>query len=84
VGAVESLVLLADDDGCVPRAEAEKMKEIRAARREDPELVVLCDYLERGVLPLDEGMAKKVILESKRHEVIEGVLHFEPVAFPGK
>ena len=44
--------------------------------------MVLCDYLERGVLPLDEGMAK-VILESEHHEVIQGVLHFEPVAFPG-
>jgi len=32
VGAVESLVLLADDDSCVPQAEAE-MKEIRAAQR---------------------------------------------------
>ena len=35
------------------------------------------------MLPLGEGMAKRVILESERHEVIQGVLHFEHVALPG-
>ena len=35
------------------------MKEITAAQREHPELEVLCDYPEWGMLPLDELMAKK-------------------------
>ena len=35
------------------------------------------------MLPLGEGMAKRVILESEHHEVIQGVLHFEHVALPG-
>ena len=84
VGAVESLLLPSDDDSFVLRPEAEQMKEIRAAQREDPELVVLCDYLERGVLPPGEEMAKKVVLESERYEVIQEVLHFEPIACPGR
>lgn len=39
VGAVESLVLLADDDSCVPQPETKKLKEIRATQRENPDLV---------------------------------------------
>ena len=84
VGAVESLLLPSDDESAVARPEADKMNEIRMAQREDPELVVLCDYLEKDVLPPGEEMVKKVVLESERYEVIQGVLHFEPVAFPGR
>lgn len=44
----------------------------------------MCNYLELDVLPSDEKLARKVVLERDRYELINGVLHFEPSAFIGR
>ena len=41
----------------------------------------MCAYLEHGVLPADEKLAKKV---SGKYEVIQGILYFEPDFSPGR
>lgn len=43
----------------------------------------MSEYLSQGVLPTDEKLAKKVILESNKYEVIQAVLYFEPDCKPG-
>ncbi len=81
VSAVETLTLPLDES--ISQPEAEQMQLIGAAQREDPELLALFGYLEQGALPSEETVARRTVLESEHYEVIQGVLHFEPVAFPG-
>ncbi len=82
VSAVETLTLPLDES--ISQPEAEQMQLIGAAQREDPELLVFFGYLEQGALPSEETVARRTVLESEHYEVIQGVLHFEPVAFPGR
>ena len=67
----------------IPAPEAEKLAKIRSSQKEDSSLVVLCDYLEHGVLPVEKS-AKKLILESRHFEVIQGVLYYEPPTISGR
>ena len=64
--------------------DTEKVGEIREAQKGDAALVVMCVYLEHGVLPADEKLAKKVVMESGKYEVIQGILYFEPDFSPGR
>ena len=41
-------------------------------------------YLEHAVLPADERTAQRVVLESKRYEMIDGILHHEDPLHPGQ
>ena len=41
-------------------------------------------YLERGALPIDGQTAKRVVLESKQFELIDGLLHREDPSCPGR
>ena len=45
----------------------------------DPDLALYLSYLESNTSPDDEGVAKRIILESRRIEVIDGVLYREDV-----
>ncbi len=80
VSAMEMLTLPMDES--ISQPEAGQMQLIGAAQREDPELLALFGYLEQGALPSEETVARRTVLESEHYEVIQGVLHFEPVAFP--
>ena len=84
MNAVETLVVDAEYDMSIPRPESEGMKKIKSSQREDPDVKALCDYVEKQVLPTDEKVARRIVLESEHYEVIQGVLHYEPSAFPGR
>ena len=58
----------------------ESLTEIRELQLKDPELAVYITYLEQKVLPENDSVAKRIVLESKRMELIDGVLHREDVA----
>ena len=57
----------------------ESLTEIRELQLKDPELAVYITYLEQKVLPENDSVAKRIVLESKRMELIDGVLHREDV-----
>ena len=56
---------------------AKSSQEIRVCQMKDSDLLPYFQYLEDGLLPVDEKDAKKVVLESRKFEVIDGVLQFE-------
>ena len=70
--------------GCSEENYDVKLKNNSAAVHElqwkDPNLVVYFSYLEQQVLPEDDSVSKRIVLESKRMEVIDGVLHREDVS----
>ena len=66
------------------RPEAARLAGIRDLQRKDLSLIAMCDYLERGFLPIDEKEAKKLVLESRCYDVIQGVLYYEPPTIPGR
>ena len=37
---------------------------------------VLVDYMEQGVLPSDERLAKKTVVESSQFSLMDGILYF--------
>ena len=84
VNSVETLTFVDGEEEAIPRPEVEQMAQVQAAQREDPELRVLCQYLESDVLPTDEKEARRTVIESDRYELIHGVLHYEPPAFIGR
>ncbi len=71
-------------DESISQPEAEQMQLIEVAQREDPELLAPFGYLEQGALPSEEMVARRTVLDAEHYEVIQGVLHFEPVAVPGR
>ena len=58
------------------------MSEIHALQQ-NPDLVSFFEYLEQGIIPTDDKVARKLVMECKKYELIDGVLHFENPAFPG-
>ena len=62
----------------------ESRDEIRKLQGQDDDLVRYVKYLERGSLPPDNQSAKKVVLESKNFELIDGLLHHEDPVCPGR
>ena len=64
VNLVETLPSVDSEEEAIPRPEVEQMTNLKAAQREDPEMRVLCQYLESDVLPTDEKEARCIVLES--------------------
>ena len=60
------------------------MAEVCTLQQEDPDLAPMLNYLTDGSLPSDEKTARKVLLESKQFDLLDGVLHHENPAFPGR
>ena len=58
--------------------------ELQAKQKSDPELAAMINYLTEGVLPADDKFAKRIVFESSRYEMIDGILNFENPAFPGR
>ena len=51
---------------------------------EDPKLGLMVRYLTDGTLPLNQGVARRVVLESKQFSLLDGVLHFEDRMHSGR
>ena len=58
----------------------ESLAEIRELQLKDPDLTIYFTYLEQNVLPEDDNVAKRKVMESKRMKLIDGVLHREDVS----
>ena len=50
------------------------LKEVREMQLKDPDLALYVTYLECHTLP-DDRVAKRIVLESRRMEIIDGVLY---------
>ena len=64
------------DCDCIQRAS----QEIRELQLKDNDLLPYFQYLEEGKLPEDERNARRIVLESEKMEVIDGVLHHDNAA----
>ena len=65
-------------------AEKESLKEVREMQLTDPDLALYIAYLECHSLPDDDRVAKRIVLESRRMEIIDGVLYREDVSNCGR
>ena len=72
------------DDQVVDVKLNESLEKIREVQLKDPDLALYFAYLECHTLPEDESIAKRIVLESKRLEVIDQVLHREDTSDPGR
>ena len=62
----------------------ESLKEVREMQLKDPDLSLYLSYLECHSLPDDDHVAKRIVLESRRMEIIDGVLYREDVSNSGR
>jgi len=61
------------------------MDKVQESQRDDPELLILIDYLERQVSLEDPVAARRVAAQAvKRYYVIDGILYFEDSVVPGR
>ena len=63
------------------RENNESMKEgsIRGSQLKDPNLKLIIDYLENGMLPQDKERARELVLGSSSYQLLDGILyHVEP------
>ena len=65
-------------------ADKESLKEVREMQLKDPDLALYIAYLECHSLPDDDRVAKRIVLESRRMEIIDGVLYREDVSNCGR
>ena len=61
---------------CIQKAS----QELRESQMKDDDLLPYFQYLEEGKLPENEQNARRVVLESEKMEVIDGVLHHDSAA----
>jgi len=64
------------DDQCLMT-----LDQLRDSQLEDTELAVMMLYLREGILPDDDKQSRKIVLESKNFELVEGTLYHENPAF---
>ena len=62
----------------------ESNKEIRQMQMEDVDLQPYMKYHSHCLLPEDQNVARKIVLESQHYEMIDGVLHHENPNEPGR
>lgn len=55
---------------------ASPTSEISVLQHKDPSLRLILLYLEKQELPTDENKARRLVLESDRFNIIDGVLYF--------
>ena len=60
------------------------LEEVRRLQREDSHCSELTAYLTNRVLPDDELTHRRIVLESKQFQVVDGVLYHENPAFPDR
>ena len=60
------------------------LEEVIKCQMEDSDMSAMITYLQDGTLPEDQNKSRRIVLESKQFEVVEGVLYHENSAFPGR
>ena len=56
--------------------------DIKRLQHLDPELAHILDYHEQGILPAEETLARRLVLEAELYEVVDGVLFFVSPSSP--
>ena len=56
-------------------AEKDSLEEVCEMQLKDPDLALYITYLECRSLPDDDRVAKRIVLESRRMEIIDGILY---------
>ena len=64
-------------------ATQQKLRELSALQKSCEELKPMFLYLADGILPDDEKVARRIILESRHFDLLDGVLHHENPQSPG-
>ena len=65
-------------------ATQQKLQELSTLQRSCEELKPMTLYFADGTLPEDEKVARKVVLESRHFDLLDGVLHHENPHSPGR
>ena len=62
----------------------QKLKDLSNLQRSCAQLKHMYSYLSEGTLPEEEKLARKIVLESRHFDLLDGVLHHENPHRPGK
>ncbi len=60
------------------------LKEVAIHQQNDVDMSTMVAYLKSGALPEDVKLARRVVLESKQFELVDGILYHENPVFPGR
>ena len=66
-----------DDLQTLPVVKATRVSEIAEQQRQDPELSPIIKYLEDGTIPTEKKLARRLVMEHSRFDVVDGVLYYE-------
>ena len=69
------------DDTLTPDIQRQ-FDDIKQEQRSDSDLLPLIECLETGKLPVDDQLSRKVVAESPKFDLIDGVLYFEYPSSP--
>ena len=85
VTTVLSVIATNSDCSCenaLPPEVQQQCSDIRKEQRSDPDLLPLIEYLENSKLPPEEQASKRIVMESPKFDLIDGVLYFEYPSSP--
>ena len=69
-------------ENTLPPEAQRQFDDIKQEQQSDPDLLPLIKYLESGKLPAEEQTSRKIVIESPKFELIDGVLYFEYPSSP--
>ena len=64
--------------------EATRVNEIAELQKQDPELSPMLKYIEEGSVPSEKKLARRLVMERSRFDVVDGVLYYENPGVEGK
>ena len=73
-----------DELQMLPVVEATRLSEIAEQQRRDPELCPVIRYLEDGTIPTESKLARRLVMERPRFDIVDGVLYYENPDVEGK
>ena len=68
----------------LPVVEATRVNEIAELQKLDPELSPMLKYIEEGSVPSEKKLARRLVMEGSRFDVVDGVLYYENPDVEGK
>ena len=78
ISAIEGS-LIEDSILCLP-----DLKEVNESQLEDADMAAMIAYLQDGTLPDEEKSSRRIILEGKQFDVVDGILYHENPTLPGR
>ena len=74
----------ADATQLLPVVDAPRINAIAEQQRQDPELSPILSYLVDGRVPEERKLARKLVMERSRFDIIDGILYYENPDVEGK